>query len=79
MPEQQNTTRPDNKVFWSLWIMFAIGLGIYFRVWDVVNEATGGMFYRTKAEIEKSQFEAEYAAALFDARMRTKYLMENKD
>lgn len=63
-----DTTRSDNRLLISVWIMFAIGLGIYFKLWDVVNEATGGVLYRTRADVQTSQQEAEAWAKAYQAR-----------
>lgn len=65
-----DTTRTDNRLLISVWIMFAIGLGIYFRVWDVVNEATGGMFYQTQADIAEARRDAEEWSRRYDARLQ---------
>lgn len=40
----------DNRLLISVWIMFAIGLGIYFRVDRPINELLGGPFYLTKQQ-----------------------------
>lgn len=45
----------DNRLLISVWIMFAIGLGIYFRVDRPINELLGGPFYPTKRQTFDAQ------------------------